>query len=374
MAMVLIRIIKGMVFLGIIAGGVAWLSGGFESRISPKDLHPRLMPSAAVMEQAPVESVFRMSYECASGVLESSRRTTISSRILARIEKILVVAGDRVSSGDTVIELESRDLGARVKQAEQLLYAAQAEKDLAQAEEARIKTLLEQGITTRQQYDQALSTLQTAVAQVERRNKELDETKIAFSYSVIKTPVSGRVVDRIADPGDTATPGTPLLRVYDPSRLRVEAPVRESLAVRLRVGDSIQVHIVALNERMSGTISEIVPFAETGTRTMLIKVAIPDSRRLVGGMFARIAVPAEKQMRLYIPIPAVEKIGQLEFVSLVNKSGHTEKRLVTTGGKDQSGRIEILSGLKADETVTWPQTKGGKPVSSLKKSSDDNFC
>ena len=57
--------------------------------------------------------------------------------------------------------------------------------------------------------------------------------------------MTGRVVDRLAEPGDTAVPGRPLLRIYDPTLLRVEAPVRESLAVRLRVGDPLRVDVPA---------------------------------------------------------------------------------------------------------------------------------
>lgn len=370
MIQILKQTIKGLVFLAAILAGVAWMSGAFNERISPKELHPRTQ-SPAAMEQADVEYISGMSYECASGTLESSKRTTISSRILGRIEKVLVVAGNRVSAGDTVIELDPSELETQVKQAEQSLKGAQAELDLAKTEESRTRALLEQGVFSRQQNDQALSTLRTATAQVERLSQRLDEAKINLSYSVIKTPVTGRIVDRLAEPGDTASPGIPLLRIYDPSKLRVEAPVRETLAVRLKVGDHIQVHIVALNKNMTGTISEIVPFSESGTRTMLIKIALPVDQRLMGGMFARIAVPAEKRSRLYIPSQAVETIGQLEFVSIVNQAGKIERRMVTTGEKDSVGRIEVLSGLTKDEKVAW---HGAKAKTTGKQSNTDNPC
>lgn len=374
MIQILIRTIKGLVFLIAILAGVAWMSGAFNERISPKETHPTTSTlSPATMEQTAVEFVSNMSYECASGTLESSKRTTISSRILGRIEKILVVAGNRVSAGDTVIELDPSELETQVKQAEQSLKGAQAELGLAKADEARTRTLLEQGVFTRQQNDQALSTLRTATAQVERLAQRLDEAKINLSYTVIKSHVTGRIVDRLAEPGDTASPGIPLLRIYDPSKLRVEAPVRETLAVRLKVGDPIQVQIVALNKKMSGTISEIVPFSESGTRTMLVKIALPVDQRLMGGMFARIAVPAEKRSRLYIPLQAVETIGQLEFVSIINPVGKIERRLVTTGEKDSLGRIEILSGLMKDEKVAWRGAKQNS-TSTPKQSNTDNPC
>lgn len=372
----LIRTIKGLFFLAVVLAGVAWMSGAFNDRISPSEPHAPAQPSPSpsAMEQAMVENVVSLSYECASGTLESSKRTTISSRILGRIEKVLVVAGNRVSTGDTVIELEPSELETQVKQAEQSLQGAQAGLELAKAEETRTRTLLEQGVFTRQQHDQALSSLRTATAQVERLIQRLEEARINLSYAVIKTPVTGRVVDRLAEPGDTASPGVPLLRIYDPAKLRVEAPVRESLAVRLKVGDPIHVQIAALNKQMTGTISEIVPFSETGTRTMLVKVALPADQRLMGGMFARIAVPSEKKPRLYIPIQAVEKIGQLDFVSIVNQAGKIERRLVTTGEKDAAGRIEVLSGLMKDEKVAWQAAKIEKPPSTADQSTTAKPC
>ncbi len=368
------KMLKAILFLALVLAGVAWLSGGFGTRISSKESRPSPTPSLENMEQTPVESVASKSFECASGVLESSKRTTISSRILARIEKVLVVAGDYVSAGDIVVQLDSRDLESRVKQTEQLLQGSQAERDLAVAEEKRNKTLLDQGIFTRQQYDQVLSNLRTTAAQVERMAQNLDEAKTALSYSVIKTPVTGRVVDRLAEPGDTASPGVPLLRIYDPSKLRVEAPVRESLAVRLRVGDPIHIQIVSLDQQMVGTISEIVPFSEAGTRTMLVKVTLPADRRLVGGMFARIAIPTEKRIRLFIPAQAVEMIGQLEFVAVIDQSGKIERRLVTTGEKDSMGRIEILSGLLKGEKVAWNGSQESKPALAPQTPSHETLC
>ena len=262
----LLRVLEGLALLAVVGGGVFWLSGGFERRIAPVDIQDTAAPPAD-SEQAVVARVTERAVECASGVLESASRTTVSSRILARIEEVRVTAGDVISAGDVVIKLESRDLEARVQQAREALRAARSELELARTEESRAKQLLDRGVGTRQRYDQALSNLRVAEAEVDRMGRLLEEAETSQSYAEITAPVGGRVVDRLAEPGDTATPGVPLVRIYDPMRLRVEAPVRESLAVHLQVGDRLWVHIAALREQLEGVIDEIVPFAEPGART-----------------------------------------------------------------------------------------------------------
>jgi membrane fusion protein (multidrug efflux system) len=310
------------------------------------------MPEGARI--ALVEEVAGLVEEWASGGLESASRTVISARILARIAEVKVTAGDRVKAGDVLIRLDARDLQARTAQARDALRAAQAERDLARTEEGRAKDLLARGVGTQQRYDQAAARLAVAEAEMARARQAVREAETALSYAVIAAPVSGRVIDRLAEPGDTAAPGTPLLRLYDPTSLRVEAPVRESLAVTLKVGDGLPVEVPALNQRFAGVIDEIVPYAEPGARTMLVKVRLPADSRLIAGMFARVGVPAGQRARLLAPAAAVLRIGQLEVVTLVDDEGRLSRRFVTSGATDDEGRLEILSGLAAGDRLLVP--------------------
>ena len=144
-----------------------------------------------------------------------------------------------------------------------------------------------------------------------------------------------------------------MLRIYDPTALRVEVPVRESLAVTLRVGDTLGIEIPALSEKVEGRIEEIVPFAEPGARTLLVKVALPQDPRLYAGLFARVAIPAGTRARLLIPEEAIERVGQLAFVTVIDDADRLERRLVTLGEFREDGRIEVLSGLTAGERVGY---------------------
>jgi len=344
------RILVAVAGLVVIGLAVAWLSGSFEERIAPGEA-PAAVAAKGATAGITVRRIERDAAEWASGTIESARRTAVASRILARIETIQVRAGAQVSAGDELVVLDAREAGARARQAEEALRAARSQRDLAAKEKTRIEELVRRGAATRQRLDQAVSALRVAEAETERLEQALAEARTALSHTVIRAPVGGRVVDRLADPGDTAVPGQTLLRIYDPTALRVEVPVRETLAVRLSLGQTITVEIPALGETAKGAIDEIVPFAETGARTLLVKIRLPQDPRLFAGMYARAAFPAGRETVLAIPAELVQRIGQLEFVAVVGPDGAQERRAVTTGQDLGAGLVEALSGLSEGETL-----------------------
>jgi len=320
--------------------------------------------TAGTGERARVEDHTEESREWASGEVASARHTVVSSRVLARIEEMRVTAGSRVEEGDVLVVLDARDLQAGVGEAEEALRSAQARLELAQREAARVQSLFESGVASKQQLDQATTALRAAEASAAGLEEARQQSRAQLSFTEIRAPVGGRVVDRLAEPGDTATPGTPLLRIYDPTLLRVEVPVRESLAIDLAVGQSLDVEVPALADVLKGVIDEIVPLADPGARTLLVKVRLHRvDERLLAGLYARVAIPAGPRRRLLVPSGAVQEIGQLSYVDVVTQEGRTERRLVTTGRREPDDRIEILSGLEPEEAVWVPRRPGsGVPL------------
>ncbi len=341
--------------IAAVAVTVAWLSGSCGPKIRPGEVTDDSSATAAGGSLVAVERSIVPVVETASGTIQSARHTTVSSRILARIEAVRVRAGSDVKEGDVLVVLDARDLEARVREAREAGAAARSQLDLATSEMRRIEQLREAGVAPQRELDRVRSARQVAAAEVERAGQRLRDAEAGLSHAEIRSPVSGRVVDRLAEPGDTAAPGSPLLHVYDPGLLRLEAPVRESLAQHLAVGQRVAVIVEAAGEQLAGEVEEIVPQAEPGSRTFLVKVRFPPSPRILAGMFGRIGVPAGERARLRVPETAVERIGQLEFVTAVVPDGSAERRLVTTGARDADGKIEVLSGLGADESVRLPR-------------------
>jgi RND family efflux transporter MFP subunit len=335
----------------VLVAAVAWLSGGCGEKVGPEDGREAAATAGARGPLAEVVEETATMYEEASGTVFSARHTTISSKILARIEAIPVRAGDEIEAGTVVVRLDSRDLDARLAAARERVRSARAANELAISERERIAGMFASNVASKRDLDRAEANLRMTRAEVESARQNVADAEVALSYAEIRSPVTGRVIDRLAEPGDTAAPGAPLLRVYDPGALRLEAPVREGLAVRLTSGQTLGVRIEAIDLTLEGEIDEIVPAAEPGARTFLVKVRLPRDPRLFSGMFGRVSIPAGEARRVVAPAAAIERIGQLEYATVVGDGDTVARRLVTTGPKLGEDRIEILSGLDPGERV-----------------------
>lgn len=353
------RIVPLLVGMMVLVAAVLWLSGAFVSKVEPgvEDV-----PVARLAEQETYEvhEILKPQIEEAVGTLKAASRTAISAKVLATIMEVTVTAGDQVAAGDLLIRLDDKELKTRVSQAEQTLAAAEAERIEAQQNHDRYKTLLERQAVPQAEYDKARARLDVTLANEARTAQAVDEAKAQLSYATIVAPKAGRIVDRLAEEGDTASPGQPLLVLYDETSLRLEAPVQENLAVQLNLGEKMDVYIDALQREALGTVDEIVPQADAPSRSFLVKVALDDSTGLYEGMFGRLRIPAGERRHLCLETAAIRRMGQLEFVDVVLPDDSLEKRFVKTGRLGMPGRIEVLSGLEAGERVILhePTTHG----------------
>lgn len=346
-----VRVLQAGIGFAAMVLAIMWMSGFFGHKI-PAGYRPVAAPTAppgaatATVTEETVPVV-----EEAAGTVQAERKTGVSARILATIREITVRAGDEVRRGDVLVRLDDRDLQARALEARRAAEAAEAAHRSRQADYERAQRLKAQGIISQGEFDQAEAAFRVASAELERAREALRGAEIALTYAEITAPVSGRVVDRFADPGDTAVPGKPLLALYDPTALRIEVPVRESLAVGLRVGDALQVRMGLDGPELRGVVDEIVPQAEAGSRTFLVKVGLPRGENVYTGMFGRLLIPAGQRTRLLVPRAAVGQVGQLAFVSVVGANRQVQRRLVTLGPALGDDRIEVLSGLRPGEVV-----------------------
>jgi RND family efflux transporter MFP subunit len=330
---------------------VLWMSGAFADKIEPGVVEeatgavPEGVPTA-VAEEVAVPVV-----EEAAGTVQAERKTVISSRITALIREVLVRAGDVVAAGDPLLRLDDRDLTTRMEEARRAVEAAAAERAKTERDLLRAKSLLQQGVVSRGEYDQAEAAFKVADAGLARAQQALQGAEVALSFAVLRAPVDGRIVDRLADSGDMALPGKPLLALYDPSALRIEVQVRESLVGGLAIGQSLHVRLAVVDEAIEGTVDEIVPQAEAGSRTFLVKVGLPKRAGVYTGTFGRVEIPAGARQRTLIPSSAVERVGQLTFVRVLQPDRRSARRLVTLGPATQDGRVEVLSGVRKGEVL-----------------------
>jgi RND family efflux transporter MFP subunit len=250
-----------------------------------------------------------------------------------------------------LIRLHDEEYRSRLSQAEQASSAATATRVEAEENLRRQEELWKRKAIAKAALDEATRNAQVARAEESRLQQAVEESRISLSYTTIKATKSGRVVDRQAEPGDIARPGMPLLVIYDARSLRVEAPVLEHLAVKLRTGQKLRVYLDAVSREYEATVDEIVPQADAPSRSFLVKASLPKSDDLYEGMFARLKIPAGERVHLCLATAAIQTIGQLEFVYVVQDDGTAERRYIKTGRLGMPGRIEVLSGVQPGERV-----------------------
>jgi RND family efflux transporter MFP subunit len=342
------RFILTIVTLSILVGLVGWLAGAYEKKIPPGKLDAPV--DIILAERYVVKTIIENTYETATGTINARDETTVSSRILATINSIFVRAGNTVKKGDELVRLDDRELQAKFEQARQLVTAARVSLEETLLEYDRIKSLFERQVISRAEFDRVNALLKSRQANYQRSKEQLIEVKTALSFATIKSPIDGNVIERYAEPGDTASPGIPLIKIYNPSLLRLDAQVRESLASGINIGDNISTYIDAIQKELITIVDEIVPSADPGSRSITVKVLLPANKNLYPGMFGRLLIPTGTVKRLYVPINAISRLGQLEFLQVV-KNEKISKRFIRTGRQNEKGEIEVLSGLNEGETI-----------------------
>lgn len=348
------RMLSALLAVGAIVVLIVWQTGGFETKIVaetpplPKTEHLAGNVVRATRITVPI-------IEEAVGTIQSRHKVDIMPRIQAVIEEIRANAGDRVRQGDLLVRLDRRDLEANVGQAEQALKAAEANYRQALTDHQRNVELLQRGVISPQEADNSRLRVEVTSATVGQARRALEQARVALSYAEIRSPVSGIVTDKLQNAGDLAMPGRPILQLYDPSLVRLEGPVREALVRYIKVGDQLLVKLGTEETLTTGIVDEIVPQADVASRSVLVKVLIPNVTDLYTGMFGRLLIPTGTERVLVVPTQAIERVGQLEYVLTPTASG-PERRFVQTGRRF-GDKIEVLAGISENEPVLIPEPR-----------------
>ncbi len=348
--------------------------------------HSEPKPVAAVMPVSvttqPAERVEWKTVVDVPGTIRATTTTTLSSRVMAYVQDVRVRAGDRVAAGQVVAlvdprELESGLAGAKAAQreaesglteADNGIASAQAQLTLARVTFERMKALFEKKSVSHQEFDEAqarLRTAEAAVAMAEARRAQLDDriaqarqgvatASLMRGYAEIRAPFAGLVTERMAEPGQLATPGAPLVTIEREGAYRLEAPVEESMIGQVWTGQTVQV--VLGDKTVDGQVTEIVPAVDAASRAFLVKASIRGGTAVRSGMFGRLRLEREMRQTITVPVGSVAERGALASVLTVER-GVARQRIVTLGER-RGDAVEVLSGLAEGEPVVHPRPLG----------------
>lgn len=377
-------VVKLIALVAVLVVMMMWLAGVFRSKI---EAGPALEPTpVAITSTARVEARRYPLIVEQAGTVRTRTEAQISSRLMAQVREVLVREGDLVRRAGpdgkpTVLaRLDDRDIQAKLQQAQaqvaslqRALGAALAQQQSAQAslqqaaaDLARAERLVEAKAATQQQLEHARTQRDTAQAQVLAAQGLVEQTRaqqvgaeaavreaqIMLSYAVIEAPFDGKISGKKINPGDMVAPGQILFMVESPSEPQLHAMVSETVALHLKVGQTLAVQIDAAQRQFEGVVREILPQADPLTRTILVKVDLPEDAGLVSGLFGRLLVPIGDYPTLVVAKDAIRRSGQLYLVRVAEKPGLLVRRFVQIGS-EHGPLVEVLSGVReGDEVVT----------------------
>jgi multidrug efflux system membrane fusion protein len=311
-----------------------------------------------------VESVAVPARYALPGTVESIDRGQLTARIPGQVARILVGKGQRVEPGDTLLtltgETATSDLlsaESAVTAAEQHLAEAETRHKLADTTYTRFVQLHSARAITPHEFDQVQADRDTATerlgaarAALKARLAQRDSARIMAEQATVKAPYAASVSEILVDAGSTVLPGSPLLTLDRSGPFLVRVALPEKLANRHQIGDRFQVELPTLDKQLPGILSELLPTADPGSRTIMAWLTLPDDVDLKSGLFARVLMSEGSGLTtVMIPVTAVVIRGQLTGVYVV-ENDILHYRLVQTG-TEHGERVEILSGLRAGEEI-----------------------
>jgi cobalt-zinc-cadmium efflux system membrane fusion protein len=279
----------------------------------------------------------------------------VSAPVPARALRVLALPGVRVRRGQVLAEMQSLELGKTRGD----YRDAQARVDLARQALERKRSLAAERIAPQREVQEAEAELKRAEASVQGARGTLNALGASNdsggddSRLVLRAPVSGTVIDRHLVQGEVAQPGETLFKVGDLSTLWLIAHASERDAVRVRPGSTARVAIPALpGSSLSGTVASVGSQVEVSSRTIPIRIELPNPGGILRpGMSASVWLPVgEGGTVLAVPVAAIQRLQDKWVVLVPREQGVFEVRTVGRG-RDMGGEVEIVSGLKAGETV-----------------------
>lgn len=343
-----------------------------------------LVIETATVESRPIDRFIKV-----TGSLAADEQAEVSAESGGRIVATPVERGTRVEEGSVLVRVSPVEASAQLQEAEanaaQIearlglkpgaafdqgqvpeVLNAKAALALAEAEFARIQTLLDQKVVSQSEFDQRRTQVEAArqqfvVAQnsAEQSYRLLQAARArvalaskAVADTSVKAPFSGIVAERVVSVGDYVTRGMRVATVVRIDPMRVELTVPEQAVSLVSVGQAVKLTVDAYpNEVFDARVRFVSPSLRTDQRALTVEAIAPNpTGRLKPGLFATSSIQQPQSApALLVPSTAVETVSGTSRVYVV-KDGKVEERIVTLGGQ-VGEHVELTSGVSQGEVV-----------------------
>jgi HlyD family secretion protein len=285
----------------------------------------------------------------ANGTINPVTLVNVGTQVSGTVKKLFVDFNSKVKKGQILLELDAALLAAQLKQSEANVQNAQASLELATANEKRARDLFALQYVAQQDLDTAIQAKKSAEAQLLLTRAQLEKDRANLSYSVIRSPVSGVVVDREVDVGQTvaASLQTPTLFkiAQDLSKMQIDSNFAEADIGGIRVGQTVRFTVDAFaDRRFRGEVKQIrlnpTTVSNVVTYDVVVNVNNPE-KILLPGMTAYVNITvAERKDVLLVSNAALRyKPADSEIQKLpANPGSDAQKNAGSRPGGSQGGK------------------------------------
>lgn len=335
--------------LGVVAVGLAMLGvlaacGGHSEEAAADENRGRQTVTAATVRLINLPRTLS-----ASGSVSAWEEVPVGAETGGLVATAVYVdEGAYVRQGQPLVQLNDTVLRAQVRQSEAQVATARANLSRDQAALARAQELKERGYLSQASLDTATANQRAAAAALQSAEAALSEQRTRLAQTVIRAPVSGRIISRSVTRGQIVQAGTELFRMVRDGRLELDAQVPEADLPLVRAG---QTATIVSEEAGSvvGTVRIVTPEVDPQTRLGLARVALPAGAALRPGMFARAEINVGAQPAFVVPSSSIVYREGKPGVYVIGANDTVAFRAVTTGIRQ--GQDLAVTGVRANERV-----------------------
>lgn len=284
------------------------------------------------------------------GRIEAVQQSTVSAQTSGTVVALPFDVDDVVNAGELIVALDDTEQRARLNQADANLTEASASVTDARQRLDRIGPLVERGVASQAELDQANNQFNAAQARLSQAQAAVEQAQEQLSYTKVVAPYGGIVTERHVEVGEAVNPGAPLLSGFSLEALRVVVAIPQRYADLARQNKRAT---VTLNDGRVLETGEMTffPYADPNTHSFRVRMPLtePDGT-LFPGMLVRVGLPVAEREALWIPSTAMVRRGELRGVYVLDETDQPRLRQIRTG-VTRDDQIEVLSGLSVGERV-----------------------
>jgi HlyD family secretion protein len=343
-----IRIAAIIVAILIIAGAAYYFFG--TSNSAPTDADKAGQAQTVTVVAPGRDSVVRAIN--ATGTLAARREIPVG--VVGeggRVLQVYVDAGDWVTQGQILVSVDRSVQTQQAAALEAQTNVARADLQLAQNELDRAMQLVERGFVSKADVERKTANRDAARARVNVANAQLAETRARNARLDVRAPVSGYVLERNVETGQTVSAGSGILfRIAKDGQLELQARLSEDDLAQITVGITASVTPVGVDRVFEGNIWQISPMIDAQSRQGMARIALPFDKALRPGGFASVEIKSGEMKAPVLPESAVQTGRNGSFVYIVGKNNKVQQRPVKVGSVTANGLI-IEEGLDGSERV-----------------------